>query len=157
MAHVEGMPANDPRQTYPSLLAGADAPTTGCMSVKRHGRALPKMDFLLQRTKLWSLALAACLMIPCMGCGTIVTRFASPNWKPPEPTLPRIYSGTIFDFTCFLYPKMHETQGMGGFCLVDVPFSIIGDTVILPLTIYEQVKYGSYAAVKPMDGKKGPE
>lgn len=83
-----------------------------------------------------------------------MTRFVSPNWSPPDPTLPRIYSGTLFDFRCFLRPEMHETQGIGGFCLVDVPFSFIADTVILPLTIYEQIKYGSYAASKPTEGKK---
>ncbi len=49
---------------------------------------------------------------------------------------------------------MHETQGIGGFCLVDVPFSLVADTVILPLTIYEQIKYGSYAASKPKEDKK---
>ncbi len=89
-----------------------------------------------------------------MGCGTIITRYVSPNWRPPEPALPRIYSGTIFDFSCFLLPEMHDTHGIRGFCLVDVPFSIIGDTVILPLTIYEQIKYGSYAADKPTGGNK---
>ena len=92
------------------------------------------------------LALAVCVMISCMGCGTIMTRYAAPNWGPPDPALPRIYSGTIFDFRCFLRPHMHDTQGVGGLCLVDVPFGIIADTVMLPLTIYEQVKYGSYAA-----------
>jgi hypothetical protein len=63
----------------------------------------------------------------------------------------------VFDFRCFLRPEMHETQGIGGFCLVDVPFSIIADTVILPLTIYEQIKYGSYAASKPREGKEPTE
>jgi uncharacterized protein YceK len=112
---------------------------------------------MLKRTKQWFLVLVACVMISCMGCGTIMTRYVSPDWRLPEPALPRIYSGTLFDFRCFLHPDMHSTQGIGGFCLVDVPFSIVADTIILPLTIYEQVKYGSYAAGKPTDGNKQPE
>jgi uncharacterized protein YceK len=115
---------------------------------------MQKRDFMLKRTRLGLLALAVWVIISCTGCGTIITRFVSPNWSPPDPTLPRIYSGTLFDFRCFLRPEMHETQGIGGFCLVDVPFSLIADTVILPLTIYEQVKYGSYAAGKPTEDKK---
>jgi len=111
-------------------------------------------DFMLQTAGPWFRALVICVMIFCTGCGTIITRFVSPNWGPPDPTLPRIYSGTVFDFRCLLRTEMHETQGIGGFCLVDVPFSIIADTVILPLTIYEQLQYGSYAAGKPTEGKK---
>ena len=91
------------------------------------------------------LAIVAFVTLSCTGCGTIMTRYVSPNWTPPEPRLSRIYSGTVFDFRCFFHPEMHDTEGIGGFCLVDVPFSIIADTVILPLTIYEQIKYGSYS------------
>ncbi len=101
--------------------------------------------------------LAVCALFAFTGCGTIITRYVSPNWTPPAPKLSRIYSGTQFDFRCFLSPSMHDTQGIGGFCLVDVPFSIIADTVILPLTIYEQVKYGSYATEKPADSSKPEE
>jgi len=106
------------------------------------------LPLILKRMGPWFLVLAAIVMLSCMGCGTIITRYVSPNWTPPEPSLPRIYSGTVFDFRCFLHPEMHDTQGIGVFCLVDVPFSFIADTVILPLTIYEQIKYGSYSTGK---------
>ena len=96
--------------------------------------------------------LSAVIVLSCIGCGTLITRYVSPNWTPPAPALPRIYSGTLFDLRCFFRPAMHETQGIGGFCLVDLPFSIVADTVILPLTIYEQVKYGSYAAARQHEG-----
>jgi len=107
-----------------------------------------KTDFMLKRMGQWFLVLVVFVMLSCLGCGTITTRYVGPNWSPPEPPLPRIYSGTVFDFSCFLHPEMHDTQGIGGFCLIDVPFSIIADTVILPLTIYEQIKYGSYSESK---------
>ncbi len=112
---------------------------------------------MLKRLVSFYLVLAVCVTLACAGCGTLITRFVAPNWSPPDPKLSRIYSGTQFDFRCFLRPEMHETQGIGGFCLVDVPFSIIADTVILPLTIYEQLKYGSYASVKPAEDTKKPE
>ncbi len=111
----------------------------------------------MKRTGPLFLVLVVCVMVSCAGCGTLITRFVSPNWSPPDPKLSRIYSGTQFDFRCFLRPEMHQTQGIGGFCLVDVPFSIIADTVILPLTIYEQLKYGSYASGKPAEENKKAE
>jgi len=113
--------------------------------------------YISRRTTSWYLVLGLCVMISSMGCGTIITRYVSPNWTPPAPPLPRIYSGTMFDFRCFLRPEMHDTQGIGGFCLVDTPFSLIADTLILPLTIYEQIKYGSYGTGKPAVGNKQPE
>ncbi len=116
-----------------------------------------EMDLNLRRTRSRVLGLVVCATIFCSGCGTIITRSVGPNWTPPEQALPRIFSGTLFDFACFLHPEMHDTQGIGGFCLVDVPFSIVADTVILPLTIYEQVRYGSYAAAKPVGGNKRQE
>ncbi len=118
---------------------------------------MTQTDFLLKRTGPLFLVLVVCVTVSCAGCGTLITRFVGPNWSPPDPKLSRIYSGIQFDFRCFLRPEMHETQGIGGFCLIDVPFSIIADTVILPLTIYEQIKYGSYAAGKPADGEKQSE
>jgi uncharacterized protein YceK len=115
---------------------------------------ITKTDVMLKRTKPWVMALVVFVMITFMGCGTIITRYVSPNWSPPDPPLPRIYSGTIFDYRCLLHPEMYDTQGIRGFCLVDAAFSIMADTVIIPLTIYEQVKYGSYAADKPADSNK---
>ncbi len=120
-------------------------------------RILAEMESISRRRKYLVLGLAACLSFFCTSCGTILTRYVGPNWTPPEPALPRIYSGTTFDFRCFMHPDMHDTHGIGGFCLVDVPFSILADTVILPLTIYEQVKYGSYAAGKPTGSNERPE
>ena len=126
----------------------------GRLMAKSHRPVASKTDIMIRSIERFFLAFVVAVTLSSTGCGTIITRYAGPNWTPPEPPLPRIYSGTVFDFRCLLYPKMHDTQGIGGFCLVDVPFSILADTVILPLTVYEQVKYGSYAAGKPTDGNK---
>ncbi len=114
----------------------------------------PNEGTMAKRIKYRIRVLAICTLILCAGCGTIVTRLAGPDWKPPDHPLPRIYSGTLFDIRCLLQPGMYNTQGLGGLCLVDVPFSLIADTVILPFTIYDQIKYGSYATGKPVVEKQ---
>ena len=52
---------------------------------------------------------------------------------------------------------MHETNNIEGFCLIDVPLSIAADTLMLPLTIYEQIKYGSYGVPQLTHQNKQPE
>jgi uncharacterized protein YceK len=93
-----------------------------------------------------------CLTVFASGCGTVITRTVGPNWAPPDPPLSRVYSGVLFDLKCFWRPEAYETENISGFCVFDLPLSLVADTVILPLTIYEQVKYGSYSAPRP-DGQ----
>ncbi len=98
--------------------------------------------------------LAVCLLITSASCSTIITRLAGPNWKPPDKPLPQVYSGTLFDLRCVFTPSMHDTEGLGPLCFIDVPFSLIADTVILPLTIFDQIKYGSYGTFQPAEKEK---
>ncbi|MDH5732065.1 MAG: YceK/YidQ family lipoprotein [Gammaproteobacteria bacterium] len=58
--------------------------------------------------------------------------------------MPRIYSGTIFDSRCIYHPDKAGANNMELFCLIDLPLSILLDTLILPYTIYTQIRYGSY-------------
>lgn len=83
------------------------------------------------------------LMAPfSSSCGTMISR-------EQDNKLPRIYGGTIFDCQQFT-----ETWGL---VLMDLPFSFTVDTILLPLTIYEQftreegqeAKKPSLAADKP--------
>ncbi len=97
------------------------------------------------------------VLIASLGCSTIITRLTGPSWRPPDKPLPQIYSGTLFNFRCMFQSEKYDTQGLGGFCLIDVPFSLIADTIILPLTIYDQIKYGSYGTFKPADEKMPDE
>jgi uncharacterized protein YceK len=91
------------------------------------------------------------------GCGTAITRAVGPNWAPPDPPLPRVYSGVLFDFNCFLRPEAYETENIEAFCFLDLPLSLVADTVILPLTIYEQVKHGSYSTVRQIRQETPPD
>ena len=53
-------------------------------------------------------------------------------------TIPNIYSGFVFDLYCI------PAENVGFFCLVDLPLSLIVDSLFLPYTIYKQTKYGSW-------------
>jgi formylglycine-generating enzyme len=68
---------------------------------------------------------------------------------------PNIYGGTVFRFRSILYPCIH-THGEGElaamifvlpinfvFSIIDLPFSAVADTVILPYTTYRQIKFGN--------------
>ncbi len=108
---------------------------------------------MTQNSKLLHLTLAVLLTVSA-SCSTIVTKFTGPNWKPPDEPLPQIYSGTLFDFRCMFQSEKYDTEGLGPFCFIDIPFSLIADTVVLPFSIYGQIKYGSYGTFAPVEEKK---
>lgn len=59
-------------------------------------------------------------------------------------TIPRVYSG-VFNDIRFLrgnYPDQ-------GVVVLDIPFSLIADTVALPYTIYTQIAYGNLCEKTP--------
>jgi len=95
----------------------------------------------------WPIVLGFCMALTVTGCGTIASRIVGPHWEEyRDPPLPRIYSGAILDFRGFWHPDHPGTNNVELFCLVDLPLSLVADTIILPLTIYEQNKYGDYGA-----------
>ncbi|MBN50779.1 MAG: hypothetical protein CMN85_14695 [Spongiibacteraceae bacterium] len=58
-------------------------------------------------------------------------------------SIPRIYSGTILDF--YVVGKDLPRGGqIGAFLFWDIPLSLVADTVILPYTLYTQIRYGSH-------------
>ena len=88
------------------------------------------------------------LIVACMlllsGCGTIITRSQSfrtdaLSESDAPGSIPRIYSGTILD----VYAVSQNNQ-IGAMLLWDIPFSIAADSLLLPITIYEQIRYGSF-------------
>jgi uncharacterized protein YceK len=60
-------------------------------------------------------------------------------------SLPRVYSGLLTDLHC-LGALFGEGQGgqIGFWCILDVPLSLAADTLILPYTGYEQLRFGSF-------------
>jgi uncharacterized protein YceK len=70
-------------------------------------------------------------------------------------SLPRIYGGTLIDGWCLgQVTRGGADIGQSVFlCLLDMPLSLVGDTCLLPFTIYLQIKFGNLhprpAAVPP--------
>jgi uncharacterized protein YceK len=97
------------------------------------------------------LVLVACC--GTIGCATVATltftsRIEEEMYNNPKELqyLPRVYSGTIADAYCvsrFAEPIL--------LCLIDLPLSIAGDTIVLPYTIVRQVKSGG---LRPRCGER---
>ena len=99
--------------------------------------------------------LGLCIASTVAGCGTIITTELGPtacvNYPSmPPPPLPRTYSGTISDFRVIRHMDDFDRHlsFLASLILIDVPLSLIADTLILPLTIYQQNKYGDYDYVE---------
>jgi len=79
------------------------------------------------------------------GCSTFATVSAgknSQNFDCSRGSFPRVYSGVINDWK-FL---TSDTAG-GGVAIIDMPFSLVADTLVLPYTIYMQVSHGDLCGV----------
>ncbi|WP_226377950.1 YceK/YidQ family lipoprotein [Citrifermentans bremense] len=63
--------------------------------------------------------------------------------------MPRIFSGTAVDI-CGL-----AADNLGIFALVDLPLSLVGDTLMFPYTYYTQSKYGDISVKTPCASKSG--
>ncbi|MFC3150622.1 YceK/YidQ family lipoprotein [Litoribrevibacter euphylliae] len=89
------------------------------------------------------------------GCGTVKTLNPVDNKvtityqgkKSKCKTIPRIYSGVAYNF-CLLHGEPSQTSNLGtsinGFPIefYDFAFSFVGDTALLPYTVYAQANDG---------------
>lgn len=105
----------------------------------------------------WRIFLGLWIAISATGCGTIISRFDPKGLATPDHPLPRVYSGIRTDFRGFWHPDKPGTNNVEGFFLVDIPLSFCADTLILPLTIYEQYQYGSYGVHQTTQQNKKSE
>ena len=87
------------------------------------------------------LVLAPCLLasasLAC-GCSTIGTLNGTlaREWNGEPMHIPWIYAGVQYDFYGL-------TVSSENFALLDLPFSLVADTLVLPFTIYAQLRWGS--------------
>lgn len=106
------------------------------------------------------LSLTLLILLPPLwgGCATLTTRFIDANEEflkyeqvDGPSTLPRMYSGTWFDLSVVAYAFRGEGPRFHGSALFfwDIPFSLAADTVLLPLTAYEQIRYGNFGNDAP--------
>ena len=86
------------------------------------------------------LIIMICLLLG--GCSTIATVAGGTKDSgfqcDPEFTITRIYSGTSNDFR-FIAGNYQDK----GLVFLDLPFSLVTDTMLLPYTIYAQARYGN--------------
>lgn len=86
-------------------------------------------------------------LILLSGCSTMATIAGGSDPSKlhcdPDYTIPRVYSGVANDIR-FLGGNYSDK----GIALLDVPFSLIADTVVLPYTIVTQTKYGNLCTTK---------
>ncbi|SCY46189.1 MULTISPECIES: YceK/YidQ family lipoprotein [unclassified Pseudomonas] len=98
----------------------------------------------------WALLVATSVS----GCGTINTTFRDDiiasnklaRWNSHCDSVPRIYSGAVFDY-CTLDAAPRQSTGFDGqpsasLIALDMGLSGLADTLVLPYTIYLQNKHG---------------
>lgn len=79
--------------------------------------------------------LVLALILPLNGCMTLIARYQDPSGPPendPHRNRIRVYSGTHLAIEWF------GAENVALFAFLDLPLSFVADTIILPLTIYEE-------------------
>lgn len=125
------------------------------------------MAIMSRKWSPWLLVVVVYLASTVAACSTITTTKLGPSTtidctRELPPPLPRIYSGTMHYFqpspsstggsTLTEEEKRSLTQGLillFPLLVADVPLTLIADTLILPLTIYQQDKYGDHKVICP--------
>src|SRR6266849_4036692 len=88
------------------------------------------------------------------GCATVFTlssdRVEGNMCELPDGprSFPRIYSGVLGDGYCLGGSAMQRApealSQVGLLCFLDIPLSLVADTVVLPFRIYEQIRFGNF-------------
>lgn len=88
-------------------------------------------------TKLIFPAACIALLLLSSGCGTMVSHFGDCGSTPPA----GVYRGTRFDAACIAAPFASEPHvELLPVGLIDLPFSLAADTIILPFDIVDYSK-----------------
>ena len=95
----------------------------------------------------WCLA-SAVLVVTTSGCMT--TAIQASYWR-DEPQIAEtdshlyVYGGTVFDAVAFAGGVTSRGEGsIAAVLILDLPFSLVADTLLLPLCIYEQIDRSSW-------------
>jgi len=85
---------------------------------------------------------AACLAAVASGCSTVATLVGGAVPERYDCTdaqfVPRVYSGVFNDVAI-----LRSDAADKGIVVWDLPFSFVADTVVLPYTVYAQIRYGN--------------
>ncbi len=86
-------------------------------------------------------------------CSTVITTINDRGDQLGKP-LPRIYAGTIANAGHLVgYYKPNEAymqQLVWAMAFLDLPFSLVGDTILLSYTVYAQIRYGNHRPTQPV-------
>jgi uncharacterized protein YceK len=88
------------------------------------------------------------------GCGTIVTTLIAPNMEPHNSEMDDllwVYSGTKFSYSCTMSPP----NNVNFFCAIDLPLSLVADTLILPVTMPLQIRKNNLKHEHKSESKSG--
>jgi len=81
-----------------------------------------------------------------MGCSTAYTLTGNTNTTTFESgetcKIPRVYSGVAYDAQ--IIRNGAEEWGIAVFAALDLPFSAVADTVLLPYTLVRQAEHGNF-------------
>lgn len=100
-------------------------------------------------------ALIAPWLLILASCGTLLSQAAGKSGCGEHPaTLPNAYSGVVLDVQGGLRYRCHPvgectwfspgpSANVELFLILDVPLSLALDTILLPYTVYRQVKHGN--------------
>jgi len=113
------------------------------------------------------IVLIAVLSILLSSCGTISSFGEQPTTNNGKAhggcdCVPRVYGGSSIDVCVVLLSKWKESGEIVGLLLYDFPFSLVADTIVLPYSIYKQLRSGNNCPVqKPnklrqLDGLQPP-
>ena len=81
------------------------------------------------------------MILLCTSCSTIITQYEiSKHGEIENPVSEgkiksKIYSGTVFNIKAQATPEGGGGNIGGLFCLIDLPLSLVADTIILPYTV----------------------
>ena len=82
---------------------------------------------------------AGLVLVVGSGCSTIHTQTGDPDCDQSCWRVSQVYSGTAQNICC-----ISRCGSVGSsFAVVDLPFSLIADTLMVPVTIYKQFSRGS--------------
>lgn len=106
------------------------------------------MNFIKPSLALIALSLTGCGTVNTVVRGDQVTSKNLREWRTYCASLPRVYSGAVYNF-CILNGEPNPTTKADGspaavpFVIVDIALSGVLDTLALPYTIYRQVEDGN--------------
>lgn len=85
------------------------------------------------------------VILLCTSCSTIITQHQiSKHGKIENPLSEgyiksKVYSGTVFNIKAQVTPEGGDGNIGGLFCLIDMPLSLVADTIILPYTVTHEI------------------